>query len=209
MKMQSDNERTTITRRPPSPALQSQVIRVSPVAADDFQWVADTTGEWRHPANWKKPSNTNDRMFPSHIADSAFISGAHCCSLKQVAFQYLDVQSLFIGDGATVSVTGWLAINRKLVIEAKGLLSIDGGIVKLTEHNMSHEIGGHIKLIAPGSTLLFTGDAILNSYTPPSAEKREVGRIIGQNHTAVIEIARGKTLTNNIVIHGPMSIRSH
>ena len=208
MKMQTDSERTTRRGRPPSLALRPQVLRVSPVNADDFEWVAQTTGEWRHPANWKKPSNTNDRMFPCHTDDNAFISGARCCSLKQSAFQYLNVQNLFVGNGATVSIMGWLAINRKLVIEAGGTLSIDGGIVKLTENNASHEIGGQIKLIAPGSTLLLAGDVILNPHTPPGAEKREIGRIIGQNHTAVIEIAKGKTLTNNIVIQGPMSIRS-
>ena len=148
-------------------------------------------------------------MFPCHTDDNAFISGAGCCNLKPAAaFQYLNVQNLFIGSGAIVSIMGWLAINRKLVIEAGGTLSIDGGIVKLTEDNACHEIGGQIKLIAPGSTLLFTGDVILNPYTPPGVEDRDLGRIIGQNHTAVIEIAKGKLLTNNIVIFGPMSIRS-
>lgn len=147
-------------------------------------------------------------MFPCHTDDNAFISGERCCSLKQAAFQYLDVQNLFIGNGATVSVMGWLAINRKLVIEAGGTLSIDGGIVKLTENNASHEIGGQIKLTIPGSTLLLTGDVTLDPHTPPGAEKRDIGRIIGQNRTAVIEIPKGKTLTSNIVIQGPMSVRS-
>lgn len=148
-------------------------------------------------------------MFPNHTDDNAFISGVGCCNVKPVAaFQYLNVQNLYIGNGATVSITGWLAINRKLVIKAGGTLSIDGGIVKLTENNASHEIGGQIKLTTPGSTLLFTGDSILNPHTPPGGRKTELGHVIGQNHTAVIEIAKGKTLTNNIVIHGPMSIRS-
>lgn len=209
MKIQTDCERTTKMPQRPSLASQSQDIRVSPVNADDFEWVAQTGGEWRHPANWKKPSSrTSDRMFPGHADDNAFISGAGCCSLKQATFQYLSVQNLFIGNGATVSIMGWLAINRKLLIEAGGTLSIDGGIVKLTEDKTNHEIGGQIKLIAPGSMLLFTGDAILNPYTPPGAEKRDIGRIIGQNRTAVIQIAKGKTLTNNVVIQGPMSIRS-
>ncbi len=148
-------------------------------------------------------------MFPNHADDNAFISGAGCCNVKPAAtFQYLKVQNLFIGNGAKVSITGWLAINRKLVIEAGGTLSIDGGIVKLTENNASHEIGGQIKLTTPGSTLLFTGDVILNPHTPPGGKKRDLGHVIGYNHTAVIEIAKGKTLTNKIVIQGPMSIRS-
>ena len=148
-------------------------------------------------------------MFPDHPDDNAFISGAGCCNVKPAAtFQYLKVQNLFIGNGAIVSIMGWLAINRKLVIEAGGTLSIDGGLVKLIENNASHEIGGQIKLTAPGSTILFTGDAIINPHTPPGAEKRDLGRIIGQNYTAVIAIAKGKTLTNNIGIFGPLSIRS-
>ena len=208
MKIQTDCERTTKMPQRPSLASQSQDLRVSPVNADDFEWVAQTGGEWRHPDNWRKPSGGTDRMFPDHADDNAFISGAGCCSLKQVAFQYLSVQSLFIGNGATVSIMGWLAINRKLVIEAEGTLSIDGGIVKLTGNNVSHEIGGQIKLTTPGSTLLFTGDAILNPHTPPGGKKRALGHVIGQSHTAVIEIAKGKTLTNNIVIQGPMGIRS-
>ena len=208
MKVRTDGERTTRTLRVPSLALQSQALRVSPVNADDFEWVAQKGGEWQHPVNWKKPSGGTDRMFPNHADDNAFVSGAGCCSLKPAAFQYLNVQNLFIGNDATVSIMGWLAINRKLVIEAGGTLSIDGGIVKLTENDASHEIGGQIKLATPGSMLLFTGDAILNPHTPPGAEKGYLGRIIGQYQTAVIEIAKGKTLTNNIVIQGPMSIRS-
>ncbi len=209
MKMQNESERTIGTLRRPSLALQSQILRLSPVNADGFDWVAQTAGEWRHPANWKKSSDAHERMFPNHADDNAFISGAGCCNVKPAAtFQYLKVQNLFIGNGATVSITGWLAINRKLVIEAGGTLSIDGGIVKLIENNASHEIGGQIKLTTPGSTLLFTGDVILNPHTPPGGKKRDFGHVIGQSHTAVIEIAKGKTLTNNIVIQGPMSIRS-
>lgn len=177
--------------------------------ADGFEWVAQTAGEWRHPANWKKSSGGTDRMFPDHADDNAFISGAGCCNVKPAAtFQFLKVQNLFIGNGATVSIMGWLAINRKLIIEAGGTLSLDGGIVKLTENNATHEIGGQIKLATPGSTLLFTGDVILNPHTPPGGKKRDFGHVIGQSHTAVIEIAKGKTLTNNIVIQGPMSFRS-
>ena len=209
MKMQSESERTKRTLRGPSLSSQSQILRLSPVDADGFEWVAQTAGEWRHPDNWKKSSDADDRMFPDHADDNAVISSAGCCNVKPAAtFQYLKVQNLFIGNGATVSITGWLAINRKLVIEAGGTLSIDGGLVKLTEDNASHEIGGQIKLTIPGSMLLFTGDVILNPHTPPGGKKRDLGHVIGQSHTAVIEIAKGKTLTNNIVIQGPMSIRS-
>ncbi|MCH8824793.1 MAG: hypothetical protein IH984_14945 [Planctomycetes bacterium] len=184
----------------------------STTLADDFEWIADGRGEWTDAENWKKTSGKSDRTFPNHISDSATIIGPGQCEIvpTPIAGACLSGCNLTIRAGATLRVSTCLTIKCKLTIEPNGTLLINSNAtVELTRDNANHEIGGYIKLTGSGATLLISGDATLDPFTPPGHDPQSTfGKIQGLNNDACIAICNGKTLTNNITICGMMTIKS-
>ncbi len=191
-----------------------------PAYADDFLWLGlNPSAGWTDQSNWINLDNPLLEGYPDGPDHNAFITIPGRVEIKPVPAAVgchpISLCNLRIRAGTTLVVSGCLAIKCKLTIEpsehglaAGALIIIKGGRVVLLDDDVKHEIGGLIQLSSSGSTLRIEGDATLDPFTQGAGDPVP-GHVRGEDTVASeIVIKRGKTLTNNILIHGQMTIKA-
>lgn len=189
-----------------------------PTYADDFLWLGvNPSGGWIDQSNWLNLDDPFLGGYPNGSDDNAFITIPGRVEIKPdpaAGGCSVSICNLKIRAGRSVVVSGCLTIGCKLTIEPaengkkEGMLIIlSGGTVQLTKDDQSHEIGGLINLTGSSSRLRIKGDATFDPFTQGGQDPVH-GNVKGQHNYAAIEICKGKTLTNNITIHGQMTIQS-
>ena len=189
----------------------------APAYADDFHWLGvNPSGGWTDQANWLNTTTLHyPDGYPHDAHDNADFATPGRVEIKPdpaAGGRCVAVCNLKIKAGNSVVVTGCLTIGCKLTIEPsepekpEGRLIIQGGLVVLTA-DKEHEIGGLINLTDSSSRLRIEGNATFDPFTQGGADP-VFGNVEGQHNDAVIEICGGKTLTNNITVHGQMTIQS-
>ncbi|MCI0366198.1 MAG: hypothetical protein L0219_20245 [Phycisphaerales bacterium] len=188
-----------------------------------FLWTGRVSDDWRDADNWYKlPGTVGD--YPRRPCDKAIIQSAPFYDVRlggsdQVgaASSGIAIGELVINSGTSVTITantlvittaggltGKLTIQRERFLA--GALNVDtGGVLKLASP-VVHEIGGAIELRTATSDLIVLDDVAFEPWHWITGDV--VGTITGHRDSAEIRIARGKTLTNSVVIAGHMFIHA-
>ena len=181
--------------------------------ADDFLWlgVNPSTG-WTDQSNWLNLDDPFLGGYPNGPDDNAFITIPGRVQIMPdpatggcgpMISCNLNINS---GDVRIENCT--LTVRCKLTIKPGASLSINsGGTLILTGDDVTHEIGGDLKLTASDSILRIEGDATFDPHTQGGGDP-VFGKVRGQDDAAEVQIKRDKTLTNNITFCGRMIIRS-
>ena len=187
-------------------------IIVTPNAhADRYLWLGAVNENWSNELNWFNTSTFDyPDGYPSGPYDDARFSvrGTIRITSGTTPSGCDVVRNFRIDSGTCLVIPHCLIIKGRLTIENGGCLTIGcAATVVLAANNMSHRIGGAILLACSSSIFRISGNAKLDPHTPPG-QNPDYGKVQGLHNDAVIEICRGKTLTNNITVCGMMTIQS-
>ena len=183
-----------------------------PTYADDFLWLGlNPSGGWTDQSNWLNLDDPFLGGYPNGSDDNAFITIPGRVEIRPVpatggCTSPIIVCNLNVNNG-DLRVPTCLTVGCKLTIKPNASLSINGGTLVLTGDDVNHEIGGDLNLTVASSTLRIEGDATFDPFTQ-GGQDPVYGNVKGQHNYAAIEICKGKALTNNITIHGQMTIQS-
>jgi len=161
-------------------------------ATDEFE--SNGSGDWDNAASWTCVSGGGCTSSYPETGDSAKVIDGDVITLDAAA----TCGSLWIYDGEVDTSSHSLTIEDSsgLTIEATELLDVsDAGTVTLSGGGTSHTVDGTLDLDVASSTLSITESATIDGS----------GEIRGQNNSAVISVASGKTLR----LHSSTSIKGH
>ena len=180
--------------------------------ADDFLWLGvNPSSGWADQSNWLNlddpflggyPDGPDHNAFitiPGRVEIMADPAAGECTPMR--------VCNVNVNNGE-VRVWTCMTVGCKLTIKPGASLSINGGgKLILTGNDVNHEIGGYLRLTTAGAILRIEGDATFDPFTQGGGDPMP-GNVQGKNNDAMVQIKRGKTLTNNITFCGNMKIMS-